>query len=302
MKIAIAGGTGFVGKALTEELVQKGHEVLILTRNIPHSSEQKVRYVKWLGDCTRPEFELDGVDAIINLAGESLNSGRWTEDRKERIYNSRIQASREIIRMISNMKNKPATLINASAVGYYGNSRTKTFTEDSTEKARDFLGEVVWSWEEEARSGEEFGVRVVFARFGVILGKEEGALPKIVLPYKLFAGGTVGSGQQWISWIHIDDVVGLVRFALENKDISGPLNVVSPTPVTMKEFGKSVGKVLKKPHWLPVPSFALKLLLGEMSILVLEGQKVLPKKAEKHGYKFIYSYVDEALENILKSN
>lgn len=301
MKIAIAGGTGFVGKALSKELVHKGHEVLILTRNIPHSSEQKVRYVKWLGDCTRPEFELDGVDAIINLAGESLNSGRWTEDRKERIYNSRIQATREIIRMISNMKNKPATLINASAVGYYGNSRTKTFTEDTTEQARDFLGEVVWSWEEEARTVEDFGVRVVFARFGVILGKEEGALPKIVLPYKLFAGGTVGSGQQWISWIHLDDVVGLVVFALENEDISGPMNVVSPTPVTMKEFGKSVGRVLHKPHWLPVPSFALKLLLGEMSILVLEGQMVLPKKAEQHGYKFMYSYVDEALENILKS-
>ncbi|MBM6616468.1 TIGR01777 family oxidoreductase [Bacillus suaedaesalsae] len=301
MKIAIAGGTGFVGKALTKSLVQRGDEVLILTRNIPSIKEEGVRYVKWLGESSTPEYDLNGVDAIINLAGESLNSGRWTEARKERIYNSRIHATREIVRIIGIMKNKPSTLINASAVGYYGISRTDTFTEEIAQHSQDFLGEVVWSWEEEARTVEQFGVRVVFSRFGVILGKDEGALPRIVLPYKLFAGGTVGSGKQWLSWIHVDDVVGMILFAITHDQITGPLNVVSPSPVTMKEFGKSVGKVLRKPHWLPVPGFALKLLLGEMSILVLEGQKVLPKVAEQHGYKFIYSTIDEALENILKS-
>ncbi|KAA0544936.1 TIGR01777 family protein [Bacillus sp. BGMRC 2118] len=301
MKIAIAGGTGFVGKALTKALVEKGDEVLILTRNIPSSKEEGVRYVRWLGENTFPENELDGVHTIINLAGESLNSGRWTEARKERIYNSRIRATREINRIINHMKKKPSTLINASAVGYYGTSRTDIYTEETKEHSHDFLGEVVWSWEEEARIAEESGVRVVFVRFGVILDKNEGALPRIVLPYQLFAGGTVGSGEQWLSWIHINDVVGLVLFAINQEQINGPLNVVSPEPVTMREFGKCVGRVLHKPHWLPAPGFALKLLLGEMSILVLEGQKVLPKVAEEYGYNFLYPTLEEALADILKS-
>jgi uncharacterized protein (TIGR01777 family) len=301
LRIAITGGTGFVGTALTDELLKKGHEVFILTRNIPDTKHKDLHYIKWLTSNSRPESELENIDVFINLAGESLNSGRWTEARKERIYNSRIHSTREVIRILTKIRQKPSVLINASAIGYYGISRDKTFTEENGHHGHDFLAETVWSWEEEAKAAEALGVRTVLARFGVILGKNGGALPKMVMPYNLFAGGTVGSGEQWLSWIHIDDVVRLILFAMTNSQINGPLNVVAPNPSRMKDFGKSIGHALQKPHWIPAPSFALKLLLGEMSILVLEGQKALPEKAQKNGFHFNYSFVDEALGNVLKS-
>jgi uncharacterized protein (TIGR01777 family) len=301
MRIAITGGTGFVGDALTEAFLQNGDEVFILTRKIPLNKKDGVNYIPWLVKESSPETALENIDAFINLAGESLNSGRWTEARKERIYNSRVHSTREVLRILKNVQNKPSVLINASAIGFYGISRNETFTEENNKHGKDFLAETVWSWEEEAKEAESLGIRTVLARFGVILGNSGGALPKMVMPYQLFAGGTVGSGEQWLSWIHIKDVVDLLLFAIHNPTIEGPLNVVAPNPAKMREFGKSIGQVLSKPHWLPAPSFALKLLLGEMSILVLEGQKVLPEKAEKNGYTFSYSFVDEALSNILKS-
>jgi uncharacterized protein (TIGR01777 family) len=185
MRIAITGGTGFVGTALTEALLQVGHEVFILTRNIPTSKQSGVHYITWLTKDSRPETELEGIDVFINLAGESLNSGRWTEARKERIYNSRIHCTREVIRILKEMNQKPSVLINASAIGYYGISRDKTFTEENSHHGHDFLAETVWSWEEEAKVAEALGVRTVLARFGVILSNDGGALPKMILPYKL---------------------------------------------------------------------------------------------------------------------
>lgn len=296
MKIAITGGTGFVGQALTAELIEHHHEVLILTRNPDkHEDRQGVRYVKWLSDGAKPEEELEGISVFVNLAGESINSGRWTDDRKKRIINSRIHSTQEVINIMKALNQKPKCLINASAIGYYPSSKTNTYTEASTETADDFLGETVQVWEKEAEKANQLGIRVAYSRFGIILGKEDGALPRIALPYKMFAGGTVGSGDQWMSWVHVKDIARAIHFIAETDSISGPVNVTAPSPVTMKEFGKTLGAVLGRPHWIPVPSFALKVAMGEMSVLVLEGQKVLPSVLSEQGFSFEYPELKSAL-------
>ncbi|MBU8770843.1 TIGR01777 family oxidoreductase [Cytobacillus oceanisediminis] len=301
MRIAIAGGTGFVGNALVKKLLEKKHEIFILTRNISHKQHSKnLNYVQWLNDDDSPEDVLESIDVFINLAGESINSGRWTEDRKKRILNSRITATKEVRRIISRLEEKPYTLINASAVGYYGTSQVETFTESSRKSGTDFLAETVRHWEEEAAKAEEFEVRTVFCRFGIILEKNDGALPRMALPYKLFAGGTVGTGSQWVSWIHLDDAVSGILFCIEHEQLQGPVNFTSPYPVTMKEFGQILGEVLNRPHWMPAPGFALKIALGEMSTLVLEGQKVLPEKLQSFGYEFLYPELKAALSDIYK--
>ncbi|MCS0791468.1 TIGR01777 family oxidoreductase [Cytobacillus firmus] len=301
MRIAIAGGTGFVGNALVKKLLEKKHEIFILTRNISDKQHSKnLNYVQWLNDDDSPEDVLESIDVFINLAGESINSGRWTEDRKKRILNSRITATKEVLRIISRLEEKPYTLINASAVGYYGTSQVETFTESSRKSGTDFLVKTVRRWEEEAAKAEEFEVRTVFCRFGIILEKNDGALPRMALPYKLFAGGTVGTGSQWVSWIHLDDAVSGILFCIEHEQLQGPVNFTSPNPVTMKEFGQILGEVLNRPHWMPAPGFALKIALGEMSTLVLEGQKVLPEKLQSFGYKFLYPELKAALGDIYK--
>lgn len=299
MRIAITGGTGFVGSALVKNLLEKKHELFILTRNTADKQPSKnFNYVQWLSEDDSPEDALESIDVFINLAGESINSGRWTEERKKRIVNSRITATREVLRIISRLEEKPYTLINASAVGYYGISRNKTFTEADRKSGTDFLAETVRRWEEEASKAEAFEVRTVFCRFGIILEKNDGALPRMALPYKLFAGGPVGTGDQWVSWIHLDDVVNGILFCIEHEQLQGPVNFTSPKPLTMNEFGKTLGEVLNRPHWMPAPGFALKIALGEMSTLVLEGQKVLPEKLQASGYDFLYPNLRSALRNI----
>lgn len=303
MKIAITGGTGFVGRALASELVNAGLEVFILSRNIMNKrNDKQITYVQWLNDGDRPETILEGIDSIINLAGESINSGRWTEDRKRSILESRVTATKEVLRIIASLKKKPQSLINASAIGYYGISRTDIFTEDSLKKGDDFLAKTVQEWEAEAYKAESLGCRTVYCRFGIILDKSDGALPRIALPYKLFVGGTVGNGQQWLSWIHLKDVVNGIIFVLKNENMTGAVNFTAPNPVSMKEFGKTLANVLQRPHWIPAPGFALKTLLGEMSILVLEGQKVLPSKLTTFDYPFLFSNLKEALEDIFDKN
>ncbi|MFE4521497.1 TIGR01777 family oxidoreductase [Cytobacillus firmus] len=299
MRIAIAGGTGFVGSTLVKQLLEKKHELFILTRNTADKHTSKnLNYVQWLTDDDSPEDALEGIDVFINLAGESINSGRWTDERKKRIFNSRITATREVIRIISRLEEKPYTLINASAVGYYGTSWNETFTEATRKSGTDFLAETVRRWEEEASKAEEFEVRTVFCRFGIILEKNDGALPRMALPYKLFAGGPVGTGDQWVSWIHLDDVVNGILFCIEHEQLQGPVNFTSPNPLKMKEFGKILGEVLNRPHWMPAPGFALKIALGEMSTLVLEGQNVFPEKLQAFGYDFLYPDLRSALRNI----
>lgn len=295
MIVAIAGGTGFVGKALIDELIKQGHEVRVLTRK-GQSPQTGIKWVSWLKKGDQPEKELEGIDALINLAGESINSGRWTNERKERLLSSRLTATRECRRILQQLKEKPKVFINASAV------EAERVTDDQKPlldfKGMEFLATLAHRWEQEAAKAEELGIRTVFARFGIVLGAKEGALPRMVLPYRLFVGGTVGSGNQWVSWIHIADVVGLLLFALDHPQIRGPLHMTAPHPVTMNEFGKTIGKVLHRPHWMPVPSFALKLALGEMSLLVLDSSYVLPEKALAMGYTFRYPYLEDALRNM----
>ncbi|WNS76629.1 TIGR01777 family oxidoreductase [Bacillus sp. DTU_2020_1000418_1_SI_GHA_SEK_038] len=299
MKIALTGGTGFVGGALAKELVKNGHEVYILTRNVGQRyASENITYVSWLNEGDRPEEMLEGIDALINLAGESINSGRWTEARKKRILESRISATKEVLRILKQLMKKPALLINASAIGYYGTSLTNTFKEDSSEKGSDFLSATVQQWETEALKAQELGIRTVCCRFGIILDGTDGALPRMALPYKLFAGGTVGSGEQWVSWIHLNDVVNGIIFCINSTNIEGPVNFTAPNPLRMKEFGQLLGKAMQRPHWIPAPGFALKALLGEMSGLVLEGQNVLPAKLISNGYPFLFKHLHEALADI----
>lgn len=293
MKVAIAGGTGLVGKKLCHALKARGDEVIVLTRG-ESKFEEDIQYVNWLGE-EKPDQALEGIDAFVNLAGVSLNDGRWTEERKEAIYTSRMNTTDEVLRIIESLQTKPQVLINASAVGIYPTSTSTVYTEQSNEFATDFLGKVVVDWEQKANRATALGVRVCLARLGVVLEKEVGALPLIVLPYQLFVGGTVGSGEQWLSWIHIDDVCGAILHAIEHTELSGPINLTSPNAKRMKQFGKIVGRTLNRPHWLPVPSFALKLALGEKSQLVLEGQYVVPEKLLQSGYQFKFPSVEDAI-------
>jgi len=295
MKIAISGGTGLVGQALSTELIRNGHEVFILTRSKTNTSANP-QFIQWLNDGDQPEKALEGIDAIVNLAGATINN-RWTDEYKHKILESRLRATSEINRIIGELNQKPTVLINASAVGYYGTSMTAEFSEQSAQ-GNDFLAETVARWETAASAANNLGVRVVLCRFGVILDKKGGALPRMALPYKFFGGGKIGSGQQWLSWIHIEDVVGGIMFAIEKKQLSGPVNFSAPEPVRMNQFGKTLAKVIHRPHWMPVPSVMLKLLLGEMSILVLEGQRVLPEKLLSTGYTFRFPHLQETLNDI----
>lgn len=299
MKAVIAGGTGFVGKELTNELILHGYDVYILTRNTENKKEKdRLHYVKWLSNGAKPEAELNGVDVFINLAGESINSSRWTEERKKRILDSRIASTREIIRIMKALEQKPNVLVNASAIGIYPDSETDTFVESSQAAGSGFLSNVVNIWEQEAIEADKAGIRTVLARFGIILGAEDGALPRMAMPYKFGAGGKIGSGRQWMSWIHVKDVARAIRFATENESVEGPVNMTAPNPVQMNDLGKTLAKTLGRPHWLFVPKAALKIALGDMSTLVLDGQKVLPAKLLKAGFHFNFPLVRGALNDL----
>ncbi|WP_338471671.1 TIGR01777 family oxidoreductase [Niallia sp. XMNu-256] len=297
MKIVIAGGTGFIGRKLTELLLGEGHQIMILTRKIK-KPEGNVSYVQWLENGTSPEVEIKEADAFINLAGVSINDGRWNAKHKKQIYESRAEATDELLRIISLLPKKPAVLVNASAIGIYPTSINARYTEDSIETSNDFLGKTVYDWENKARKVEAYGTRTVFMRFGVVLGRDDGALPLMVLPYRLFVGGTIGSGKQWVSWVHVDDVVRAIAFVMNHPELSGPVNVTAPSPVQMIDFGKEIGTVLHRPHWLPVPTFVMKLVLGQKSTLVLEGQHVEPQVLMQKGFQFTFPTLRQGLEDL----
>lgn len=300
MKIVIAGGSGFIGRKLTDILLSKGHQVVILTRkNIPAKSQTK--FVKWLQEGVTPEIEIGKADAIINLAGVSINEGRWTEKHQKQIYQSRMTATDELMRIIELLTEKPSVLVNASAIGIFPPSLNAVYTETSTESSDDFLGQTVRDWEKKAAYAEKYGIRVACMRFGVVLGTEGGALPLMALPYKFFVGGRLGSGKQWVSWVHVNDVALALLFAVENDHMNGPVNVTSPSPVRMEDLGRTIAATLHRPHWLAVPSIVLKLALGKKSSLVLEGQQVLPEKLLKERFEFTFSSLESALKNLLAS-
>lgn len=297
MKIAISGGTGMVGKKFSKLLLSEGHEVIILTRGESHQADG-IQYVQWLKENLNPELHLENLDAFVNLAGVSLNDGRWTEKQKQKIYTSRMQTTDEVLRIFHALQNKPQAFLNASAVGIYPTSESAIYTEQSPEKAQDFLGTVVQHWENRAQLAQQLGIRTCFTRFGVILAKDEGALPLMTLPYKLGVGGTIGSGKQWLSWIHVDDVAKALLFVIKQQDLSGPINFTTPNVKRMRYFGKTIGVALHRPHWLPVPSTALKLVLGEKSILVIEGQHVLPEKLVNAGFEYQFASLKDAIRNL----
>ncbi len=298
MNIAIAGGTGFIGKHLIKALTAGGHHVYILSRKPAETEQKNISYVLWQNDGALPERELPEIEVWINLAGATI-FGRWTEKTKAVILQSRLQSVKESARIIQEQKVKPNVYIQGSAVGIYGTSADKTFTETSSVSDGDFLSRTAAAWEKEAKQIEALGIRTVCMRFGVVLGKDGGALSKMALPYQWFAGGRIGSGRQWMSWIHIDDAVGIIQSAIQNSHLSGPVNVTAPNPVRMETFGKTVAKVKNRPHWLHVPGFALKTVLGEMSLLILKGQRAIPEKSLSNGYHFRYQTIEDALLDLL---
>lgn len=304
MKVIITGGTGLIGSALARDLVKDGHEVVILTR----SPEKKVvglpasvRLVGW--DAKTGEgwsSEADGADAIVNLAGESVSpqGGLWTAERKERIKQSRIAAAEAVVDAVRRTTTKPRVLIQSSAVGYYGTHADEVITENSP-PGTDFLAEVGKTWEAASALVEEMGVRRVIIRTGVVLAEKGGPLPLLILPFRLFVGGPVGSGKQYLPWIHLDDEVAAIRFLIENESARGPFNLTSPNPVTNKQFGEVAGKVLGRPSLLPTPGFMLKLVLGEASTIALDGQRAVPKALQEAGYDFQFPNLEGALRELL---
>ncbi len=298
----IAGGSGFIGRELSDYLLNQGHDVVVLTRKQRQASREGVTYVRWLQQDAVPEKQLGQVDVFINLSGVSINKGRWTAKHQKQIYQSRMEATDELIRLIRAMPNKPSVFINASAIGVYPASHEMVYTESSKQVAKDFLGKTVVDWEQKANSLQADGIHVALMRFGVVLGQEDGALPLMALPYKLFVGGTVGSGKQWVSWIHVTDVVRAITFAIETDELQGPVNLTAPTPVTMETFGKTIANVLHRPHWFPAPALAMKLALGQKSKLVLEGQHVLPVKLQQAGFEFLFPSLEQALSNLFQNN
>ncbi len=295
MNILITGGTGFIGTPLSHELRNSGHKVVVTTRRPSDSKEKLI----WNPPALIPSKVISGFDAVINLAGEPVAPGRWTKKRKELIMSSRINTTRSLVESIKKAAFKPKVLISASAIGYYGDHGDEYVAED-TPPASDFLARVCKAWEAEAVKAQELGIRVVLIRIGGVLESDGGALPKMMTPFKLFLGGTIGSGKQWFSWIHRDDVAGIIKYALENESVSGPVNAVSPNAVTNKEFSSALGKTLHKPSWLAVPAFVIKLTLGELGSMLLTGQRVMPEKILKSGYNFKYQDLESALKAIFE--
>ncbi len=299
MRVVVTGGTGFIGPRLCERLVAKGHDVVVLTRDASRSRDHvhpRVRVASWAEGAAWEGF-VDGAGALVNLAGETL-AQRWTAAAKERIARSRIQAASRLRAAAEKAGQKPGVLVNASAVGVYGGRGDETLDE-SAPAGDDFLARLCVDWEGAARAFEPLGTRVATLRTGLVLGAGGGALAKMVLPFKAFVGGAPGSGAQWVSWIHRDDLVELYLFAIENPAVSGPVNATAPHPVTMRAFTKALGRALHRPSFLPVPAAALRLLFGEMSSVVLEGQRVVPRKALELGFTFRFTDVLAALRDVV---
>ncbi len=305
MKVAITGATGFVGSRLVERLQKQGMKILVLTRNtasarrlFPANVYPDVEIIAYTPTASGSwQNEIANCQGIVNLAGSPISEGRWTTERKQEILNSRKLTTQKIVEAIANSSTKPKVLVNASAIGYYGTSETATFDENSP-SSNDFLSEVCQVWETEAQKVTDSNVRLVILRFGIVLGMG-GALGKMITPFKLFAGGPIGSGEQWFSWIHLDDMVGLILYALTNSEMSGVYNGTAPKPVRMAELSTTMGKVMNRPSWLPVPAFAIEAMLGDGAVVALEGQKVLPKRTLESGFKYQYSDLEPALKEIL---
>jgi uncharacterized protein (TIGR01777 family) len=302
MRIIITGGTGLIGSALAASLSNDEHEVILLSRAPERVTllPSGVRAERWDGRTATGWGPLaDGADAIVNLAGEGIASGRWTEERKRRIRESRINAGQAVVEAAKAAVKKPGIVIQSSAVGYYGVHGDEEITE-STRAGSDYLARVAVAWENSTAPLETLGVRRAIIRTGVVLSKKGGALPQMLLPFKLFAGGPLGSGKQWLPWIHIADEVSAIRFLIENRRASGAFNLCAPNPLTNAEFGRVVGRVIGRPAKMPTPAFALRLVFGEMATVLLDGQRQIPRRLIELGFAFRFPSAEAALRDILK--
>lgn len=301
MKVIVSGASGLIGRALVRSLVADGHGVTRLVRSSSQPDGAAVD-VSWDPDAgTIDARELEGHDAAVHLAGESIAGGRWTDEKKRRIRESRVKGTRLIAETLARLERKPEVLASASAIGFYGDRGDESLTEESA-SGDDFLSEVCREWEKATLPASQAGLRVVHMRFGVVLSGEGGALSKMLTPFKLGVGGTVGSGKQFLSWVDLEDVVGAIKHAVTNASLRGPVNVVAPTPATNAEFTKTLGRVLGRPTIFPVPAFAARLAFGEMAdALLLGGQRVEPARLKSSDYKFAYPDLESSLRHALKS-
>ncbi len=300
-RVIITGGTGFIGRPLSQRLVDKGYEVISLTRNASAASEKwgnRVKYVDWNArNAVGWGGYADGASAIINLAGESIASGRWTAERKQRIIQSRLNAGDAVVKAVQSVKKDPEVFIQASAIGYYGDGGDKVLDETSP-PGKGFLTEVAEKWEA-STSEIEGRTRRVVIRTAMVLGSDGGALVRLVRPFRFFVGGPIGTGEQWTSWIHIEDVIQGILFFIENKEQRGIFNLSAPCPLKNKDFSRAMGDVIGRPSWLPVPGFFLKVFFGQMAEeALLSSQRVFPKRLEGSGYKFVFPEVKKALADI----
>ncbi len=300
MKIVITGGTGFLGSALIAHLTSTGHEVVVLTRGRKSGEPAaRVTYVNWTPDGSSGTFRtaLDNADAVVNLAGESIAAKRWSPQQKERIRRSRLDATRSLTKAIREIAAPPPVLVSGSAVGFYGDRGDETLTEAST-AGHGFLADVCGEWESAALEVRDL-TRVAIVRTGIVLDRRGGALPKMLLPFWMFAGGPIGSGRQYMPWIHLRDWVSLVSLAIHHEGARGPLNATGPNPATNAQFVRALGHAMRRPSFMPAPAFALRLALGEMAdALLLSGQRALPVRAADLGFEFRFADLDPALADI----
>ena len=301
MKIVLAGASGFLGRALVQTLARDGHELVRLTRR-PKDGAAGIREVAWQPDGTARDWAdvVDGADAVVNLAGESIAEGRWTPRRKAELIESRLLSTRSLVAAIDGAKARPSLLVSSSAVGYYGPRGDEMLTEADS-PGDDFLGRLAADWEHAAQAAESGGTRVVLVRTGLALEADGGALKAMLLPFRLGVGGPLGKGAQYWSWIHRADWVALVRFVLAHPTLQGPINATAPAPVTNEVFSRTLARVLRRPCLFRVPAFALRLAMGEMAdALLLEGQRVGPARAQEMGFRFAYETLEPALRGILR--
>ena len=296
-RVLITGGSGFVGRTLCGTLLKSNYEVVVLSRSGARSTDlpEQVSLLQW--DDNWPDI-VDGAEAIVNLAGESIAS-RWTKKKKQRIVSSRIDATCAVAEAIRKARKKPRVVIQASAIGYYGNRQDEPLDETSS-LGEGFLAELCQQWEQAIEGITEQGVRLVTARIGVVLGRDGGMLGQVVKPFRFFAGGCPGHGRNWLSWIHIADLAAAIRFFIERDDLEGVFNLTTPEPMTTKIFYQTLARTINRPCWAPLPGWMLKLALGEMAKeMILAGQKVMPNHLLKAGFPFRYPKVNDALEDIL---
>jgi len=299
MNVTITGATGFVGRRLVGALLDQGHSLHVLGRRRDPSFPAEIKFFEWNADSEPSAESLANVDALIHLAGEPV-AKRWTREAKVRIRASRVDGTRHLVNALHKQQHRPQVLVSASAIGIYGSRGDEILTETSA-PGQGFLSDVASEWENAAMRAETLGIRVVLLRIGVVLGKG-GALAKMLPPFRFGLGGRICSGRQWMSWIHIDDAAGLIRFSMENSNVRGAVNATAPNPVTNSEFTRELGRALHRPALLAVPAFALKLLFGEMAEVILGSQRVIPKTAQEAGFRFEFPGLRLALANILESH